>query len=190
MAKKKSVNMSVFAYWIDVLSNLKTAIKKLGGTEEVFSRFNDQNIIDEVAKILVGKAKKVLKTLTEFIAPLKLDYVNSDITEANFPPQPQDNDDSEKEYKVFNFGSTSSEKAIAGMAKEGFRPATTREQLQWAVKNWNGKDWVVALGQTWLGSRSGRLVSVLNFRGGGRQLALVWFGDGWNDVCQFLAVRK
>ncbi len=47
--------MSVFAYWINVISNLITAIKKLGGTEEALSRFNDQNIIDAVAELLVGK---------------------------------------------------------------------------------------------------------------------------------------
>ena len=49
MAKKKSVNMSVFANWINIISNLISAIKKLGGTEEMLSRFNDQNIIDAVA---------------------------------------------------------------------------------------------------------------------------------------------
>jgi len=65
MAKKKSVNMSVFAYWINVISNLIVAIKKLGGTEEVLKNFNNQNVIDEVAKILVGKTNELkLKFLT------------------------------------------------------------------------------------------------------------------------------
>ena len=76
------------------------------------------------------------------------------------------------------------------MEKEGFRPATTRELLRWAIKNWNGKDWVVALGQTWLGSNDCRGVSALLFVGGRRQLFLYWFSSGWLDGYRFLAVRK
>ncbi len=155
----------------------------------MLSRFNDQTIIDAVAELLVGKTKKILQSLSDLITPLKLDYVNSNITEATFPVQPQDND-SEKEYKLFNFGSISSEDAIARMDKEGFRPATTREQLQWAVKNWNGKDWVFALGQNWLDSDSYRQVSILFFREDERQLSLRWFGGVWSADCRFLAVRK
>ena len=130
-----------------------------------------------------------MKTLEQLIKQNKLDYVNPNITEANFPVRPQDND-SEKEYKVFNFGSISSENAIAGMEKEGFRPATNRELLQWAVKNWNGKDWIVALGQTWLDSDGTRNVSVLNFNGDERQLFLAWFAFDWSVGYWFLAVRK
>ncbi len=36
MAKKKSANMSVFAYWINVLSNLITAIKNLVGQKKCY----------------------------------------------------------------------------------------------------------------------------------------------------------
>jgi len=71
MAKKKSANMSVFAYWINVLSNLLKAIKELGGTEDAFSRFNDQSIIDAVAKILVGVGKVKNELKLKFLSVLK-----------------------------------------------------------------------------------------------------------------------
>jgi len=51
----KSPDMVVFQNWINILSNLLTAIKKLGGNADAFKNFNNQNIIDEVARILVGK---------------------------------------------------------------------------------------------------------------------------------------
>ena len=62
---KKSVDMSVFQNWINILSNLLQAITKLGGTADAFKNFNNQNVIDEVAKILVGKTNDLkLKPLS------------------------------------------------------------------------------------------------------------------------------
>ncbi|TSC52510.1 MAG: hypothetical protein LiPW41_280 [Parcubacteria group bacterium LiPW_41] len=52
---KKSVDMAVFQNWINTISNLLTAIKKLGGTADAFKNFNKQEVIDAVAELLVGK---------------------------------------------------------------------------------------------------------------------------------------
>lgn len=84
----------------------------------------------------------------------------------------------------------SSEGVIAEMNRENFRPATMREQLKWALKNWDGKSIIVALGQSWLDSDSDRFVSVLFLNVGGRELNLPWFGIVWGDSFRFLGVRK
>jgi len=84
----------------------------------------------------------------------------------------------------------SSENVITEMNKENFRPATTREQLKWALKNWDGKSTIVALGQSWLDSGRSRDVSVLRLFGGKRLLRLFWFDGDWFGSFRFLGVRK
>ncbi len=129
------------------------------------------------------------KSLISLISSLKLDWVNSDITEEHFPIQPEDND-SKKEYKVFNFGTVSSEDAIAGMEKEDFRPATLREQLTWAKDNWDRKSWIVALGSRWLDPGGDTHVPVLLRNVAKCRLDLYWFRNDWLGHYSFLGVRK
>ncbi len=133
--------------------------------------------------------QKKQKSLKSLIFSLKLDWINNDITEEHFPVQPEDND-APKEYKVFNFGVISSENAIAGMEKEGFRPVTLREQLTWAKDNWDRKSLIVALGSLWLVPGGDALVPVLCRCGDECGLDLSWFRGGWDDDCSFLGVRK
>jgi len=148
-----------------------------------------QNVLDNLKRD--KKEKQVLKTLINLIASLKLDWVNPNMTEANFPTQPEDLIETEKEFKEFNFGKTmSSEDIITEMNKENFRPATTREQLKWALKNWDEKSIVVALGQSWLYSGGRRHVSVLCLYFSLRWLNLFWFGRDWSGDVRFLGVRK
>ncbi|MCK9370241.1 hypothetical protein M0R04_10075 [Candidatus Dojkabacteria bacterium] len=127
-----------------------------------------------------------MKSLKALIKQNKLDWVNDNITEKNFP---LNKNWKESEYKLYHFDKyISSEDVIEEMNKDGYEPATLQDMLNW--KDWNGKDWVVALGQMWLDSFSSRYVSVLFFDGGKRRLGLTWFDLDWDDVCQFLAVRK
>ena len=68
----KSVDMAVFQNWINTLSNLLTAIKKLGGTADAFKNFNKQEVIDAVAELLVGKiAGKTNDLKLKFLAVIK-----------------------------------------------------------------------------------------------------------------------
>ena len=76
------------------------------------------------------------------------------------------------------------------MAEANYRPATLCELLRWAKDNWNGKDWIIALGQIWLGADGSRLVAVLGLGLGRRELGLGWFGGGWGGRDRWLAVRK
>ena len=196
-SKKSSIAIiSALTLFIDYLSNVFKIVKKLGGNEQmVYDFFSSFDGASEMAELIVSKTKKVVKktlqSLSDLITSLKLDYVNPNITEVNFPVQPGDLIETEKEFKEFYFGKrVSSEDVISKMTEQNFRPATTREQLKWALKNWDGKSIIVALGQFWLGSGSCRFVSVLGLGVGGRYLVLDWFGAGWGGDYRFLGVRK
>lgn len=124
-----------------------------------------------------------MKTKLNFSQLTKqFDYVNSDI-EANFPlTEPRSS-----EYRLFHFDRyVTSEKAIEEIEKEGYSVATLSELLLW--KEWNGKDWVMALGSVAEVSGS-RRVAGLGRRGSRRGLYLFWFGRRWYVHCRFLAVR-
>lgn len=125
--------------------------------------------------------------LQSLIKKFKFDWVNSEITDENFPQQ--DGDELTKEYKLYNFGkSISSEYAIREMEKDGYKPATARNLLKW--KGWNGKDWVVALGSVWPGLFGRRYVLVLYSLDSRRRLGLNRFELDWVGPFRFLAVRK
>ncbi len=197
-SKKSSIAIiSALTLFIEFLSNVFKFLKKIGGNEEMTYSFISSpdgakefaELIFSKTKIVVDETKKIIRSLSDLITSLKLDWVNENINETNFPVQPEDLIETEKEYKEFHFRKTmSSESVIAEMNKENFRPATTREQLKWALKNWDGKSIIVALGQSWLNSYGNRHVSVLCF--GLRELDLFWFGDDWSVNSRFLGVRK
>ena len=103
---------------MNFFSNLFKMVKKLGGDEQsVYDFFSSPNGVKEVAELIVLKIKNSIQSLSGFISPLKLNWVNDSITETNFPVQPEDNIP-EKEYKVFHFGrSISSKDVIKEMEK-------------------------------------------------------------------------
>jgi len=121
---------------------------------------------------------KTLKQLTK-----DFDYVNSEITEENFPLVKRDH----KGYKLFHLNQNiSSKDAIKEMRKEGYEPASLLELLEWT--EWNGTDVVVALGSV-AEVGGGRHVSCLDEDGSGRRLSLGWFDRDWFGRCRFLGVR-
>ena len=127
------------------------------------------------------------QSLENLIKSHKFDYVNEDITEDNFPFQ--ENDSKPKEYKIFHFNKLiESEKVIAEMKKEGYEPATLRDLLNW--KDWNEKDFVVALGSVWQDRDGYRIVPYLRRYGSERVLDLSWLEYDWSGIYRFAAVRK
>lgn len=194
--KSKIAIVSAFTLFTSFFSNVMKLVKELGGNEAmVYDFFSSPHGTEEVSKLIISKLErkieKAIQSLSDLITSLKLDWVNDNITESNFPVLPEDEIQSEKEYKLFHFGRLiSSKSAIAEMEKEDFRPATTRELLSWAFKNWDGKIIVVALGQIWRDSDGNRSVSVLHFDGDKRKLNLYWFDDDWGDRYHFFGVRK
>jgi len=119
--------------------------------------------------------------LKETIQKLNFDYINSDITEKNFP---------KPKVQAIKLGKeVSSEEALRLLDEKGLRPATLYELLDYA-KEWNGEDYVVALGSVWQDSSGRRRVPFLGRYYGGRVLNLSSWDGGWLDFWFFAAVSK
>ena len=127
-----------------------------------------------------------MKTLKQLIKDGKFNYVNSDITEEHYP--------SEKirgKVKIFHFDRfISSEDVIKKMEKEEYQPANIYELLEYAEKDWNEKDWVVALGSVRLDSSGSLRVLVLSSDSGRRRFSLSYFGSRWSRGCVFAGVLR
>lgn len=126
--------------------------------------------------------------LQDLIDKLTLDYVNPDITETNFPPQPISN--ACELFTIRNLMTTQEIKKV--MDANGLRPANIYELVTWAEKNWNKNDWIVAFGSAWVDSTGDRVVPMLGQGGSDRDLNLRWGGPSreWDGSCRFLAVSK
>lgn len=123
--------------------------------------------------------------IEKLIKPLKFDYVNQNITEINFPDTGR-----RGEVKVLHFDKyITSEDAIKEGEKQGLVPATPHELLMWAEKNWNGIDFIVALGQQWRVPGGGPDVVFLVWYDSWRYLSLYWFDDEWSESCRFAFCR-
>ena len=128
-----------------------------------------------------------MPTLKSLIIAAKFDWVNSDITEQNFPIETTEPGKCELvDYKK----PINTEDVLDDMEKHNLRPATLKELLTYAERKWNGKDAVIAFGSVWQGSGGVRFVPCLDCGGSGRRLGLDWIDGDWRDGCRFLAVRK
>ena len=125
------------------------------------------------------------KSLKKLLDEWKFDYVNSDITENNFPIVTRYK---KYAYKLYHFDRhISSEDAIKEIEKDGYEPANLYELLNW--KDWNNKDIVVALGSV-AKVRGFRGVSCLFRYDVRRSLDLGWWDYDWSFNYRFLAVRN
>jgi hypothetical protein len=120
----------------------------------------------------------------------KYDWMNDNITDANFPST--ESGEREVEYVMFHFAKTmSSEGAIAGMGTENCRPATMKEMLAFGEKHpeLQREYPIVALGSVAL-LFGDRHVGYLGRRGSERGASLIYFGRDWIGCYRFLAVRN
>lgn len=129
-------------------------------------------------------------SLAEMIRVGSYDWVNVNIKEANFPMP--EGFTLGTEPKLYHFNrSISSENAIEEMKKDGFRPATIWDLLDYGAKNPELQRLfpMVALGSV---EEVGGNRSVACLYGGGakRYLSLGWFVIDWGDDHRFLAVRN
>jgi hypothetical protein len=126
---------------------------------------------------------------------LELTYHNPNITDANLKAsnvlKSFERGTATREFKVYRPNrNISSEKVIALMKKDGYRPATAIELLEYyvaqllqgAIVRWFV---LVALGTVWQGG-----VVCLFLDPTFRSLNLDAFDRGWRGVCEFLAVRE
>lgn len=133
--------------------------------------------------------KQVEKSLSlqQIIDSLKLNYVNENITEVNFPTQPL-----RGEYKLFKFDKEMTARKIEEeIAKAGYLPANLYELLDYEKNHINNYD-IVAFGSSWVSPVGGRCVPFLDGGASERRLGLDWGDPGvrWNAYDRFLAVSK
>ena len=198
---------------LDQGKHVLTILSQQGVTEEGVSAMTDTGLLSDLCEAslnglrevdrdefrkLLGLSPKTLRIVVDYsllleqmIAAGKYDWSNSDITAKRFPLKGSGK--VELEPKLFYFGQDmSSEKVIAEMDKEGFRPCTIEELLAIGEQHpeLQRKFPLVALGSVAKIGGDRRSVACLDRVGSGRRLDLLWFGGGWTDVCRFPAVRK
>lgn len=191
MARPKSDFIKSMGTGWEIFLAIVNEVLALGGNDEQLRRIlTSKTLRRQIAELIVNTKNSVVLTLKGLIEAGKYDWVNSDITEARFPMP--ENFTLGAEPKLYHFNrSISSEKAIKEMAKDGFRPATIWDLLDFGAKNpeLQRQFPIVALGSV---ARFGdsRGVACLGGSGSGRDLGLDWFGSGWSDYFRFLAVRN
>lgn len=127
--------------------------------------------------------------LKKLIENLKLNYVNENITETNFPAPEKLG----KDFEIVKYEKTmTTEEVLADLKSKGLRPANIYELLTWTKKNWKPKEteYIAALDSVRRDSCGGRSVPCLWVSGGGgRGLRLLWYDNDWSDYGRFLCVR-
>jgi hypothetical protein len=205
MARPVSELLKNFGKMFEVVKTLVNAVLDMGGNDEDILRIlKDKKLAQKFAEMLLAERGISVPDGCEIISvdyALKLidaitaaafDWKNDDIVEKNFPNQAHETGEQNLTVKLYHFGKDmSSEDVVSAMDKDGFRPATLRELLAYAVKNPDEqrKYPIVGLGSVW-GHGGHRSVPYLDLGGGGRELGLGWWSDGWYGRCRFLAVRK
>ena len=154
-------------------------------------------ICDAIANLVRGAVSAFTvtvdygKRLSAMIKAGKYDWVNSDITEKNFPPTREEGVQPVTLELIHFDRAISSEDALAELDTMGFRPANLEELLAFGAKysEEQRKYPIVALGSVWrrLGDR---YVPILWDDSNGRRLRLRWFAGAWYSGYRFLAVRK
>lgn len=124
-------------------------------------------------------------TLKQQIKQLNFDYANSEINDKRFPKQ-----DIRGDFTLLHFEyGISSEDVIKEMDKQELLPANMWELLAYTKEGWNSKDWVVALGQSWVGPGDDATVGYIGVGEHGRELVLGDLVGEWDSRFSFLAVR-
>jgi hypothetical protein len=163
--------------------------------------------ITDVIAIVQGKNEDTEMQLSSKGLPFTVDYsltvekmmektglVNSNVTSANFPiPKELVGKKVDKVADLLHFNRfISSDDAVTETSEKNCDSATIFEQLAFAAtySDLQKQFPIVALGSVWRDAGDGRYVSVLDFVGRRRELALRWFDVDWSDYDRFLGVRK
>lgn len=146
-----------------------------------------------VAPVANGKAKA--PTLADQIADCGFRWVNHSISERNFPttrPAAPVSDMIVLSQKDLGGNYMTTAEIESTISRKGYRPATLVDQLAYAKAKWNGRDWIVALGSSWVRPGGDRHVPCLCGDDDGRELGLDWGDpeDRWRADYLFLVVRK
>lgn len=206
MARVKSEFVSAFKIAGNVFEKLANAVIDAGGNDEHLRRLETDDVLcAKIAADIVGSASVVAqaiidtyhlvvnhgKTLKEMIATGHYDWVNSDITEANFPLDKGEGI-VEMDTEVIHIGrDISSDDALKELDRRGYRAGTAAELLAFgATYPEKQREFpIVALGTVRLLDGYRRVLCLWDDRSE-RDLGLSWFDVDWDGRSRFLAVRK
>lgn len=205
MAKKNVSLLVSAAGWIaGLVEKLVNALRERGVTDEEIHVLVNENgnvligkIADAIAEF-VKQAKKIVYAISvdyamsveEMVRLGKCYWFNKDITTKNFPSKRVGK--AEMEVELIHFDrSISSEEALREMEKMGYRAAELHELLAFGAKypNVQREFPIIALGSVWRW-HGRRYVACLRRDASRRDLGLDHFGNDWDDLCRFAAVRK
>ncbi len=205
MARPVSELLKNFGKMFEVVKVLVNAVLDMGGNDEDILRIlKDKKLATEIAKqimaergITIPDGCEVLSVdyalkLIDAITAAAFDWKYDDIVEKNFPNQAHETGEQNLQVKLYHFGKDMSSKdVVSAMDKDGFRPATLRELLAYAVKNPDEqrKYAIMGLGSIW-GHGDDRRAPYLYRNGDERKLDLFWWSNSWNGNYRFLAVRN
>lgn len=134
---------------------------------------------------------KTKLSLKSFIKKEKFYYVNSKLTDLNFPSPKTVKEPTDDNCKLIHIARTmTSQEVLESIKKEGYRPANAHELMLWFSKNKSSikpYEWIVALQQTWKDADGHHGVpSVDAYSGGGFEFSLGLFEFSWSDGFAFL----
>lgn len=188
----------------EVLKVLREAVQDAGGTDEDLLCLRDKRAkretLRQIAELIVGKSVSgdIYPVTVNYDLSFKgmvraggYDWVNSDITQKNFPIEGDGTLEVTIELVHFDRYMTADE-ALFELDKRGLRAATLPELLAFGETHPDVQREfpIIALGSVWQ-SRSGRrYVPCLWSRSDERFLDLGWFEFRWHAVYRFAAVRK
>ncbi len=129
--------------------------------------------------------------VADAIAAGKYDWVNSDITQKNFPTKRSGQAEVEIELVHFN-RAVSTKEVLVELDKRGLRPAELHELLSLGAKypELQREFPIIGLASVLQRSYGSRSCPCLGRYGSERRLALDWLEIDWGVYCRFAAVRK
>ena len=127
-------------------------------------------------------------SIKDLIKKGKYNYVNSDITEVNFPSE--EKGESKIEVELLGFSEPiSSIDVLKEMKLKGLQALTLKELLHLGIKYPDLQRWIVALGSRWHCPDGDVRVPGLYGGSDRRGLSFFWFGGDWDPYWRFAARR-
>ncbi len=160
------------------------------GVREVFGQFRIGQPSTERYAVTVNYAGN--KTIKNLLKEGKYDWVNSNITDKNFPTDKTGEEENEIHLVHLDRLFDNGDLVIEELDKLGYKPANPAQLLALGIKHPDLQRQfpIAALGQYWLDSSGARYVVYLHRGSGGRYASLRWLEDGWYACWRFAVVRK
>jgi hypothetical protein len=206
MARQRSDIMNVAGLLMNIIIGLVKTVQDKGGTDDDIRRLASEegrDLLGKIADLIIEAGRKARdifqlavdygRKLEDAIAAGHYDWVNENITEANFPLGTEERGKKKLSTKLFHFDRiVESKEAIREMEKEGYRPPSLREGLAFSEANpeLQRQFPIVILGSVWVGGGRGPRVPMLYGGSARRGLYLFCLGGKWGSGSRFLAVRK